>query len=112
MRKWRDVLIISVVPMFRGPSDTVGHFASVQMGFVESATRMGERFVIFDGHYFWENDNSNSLIVNAEADNNQNSYISIAKWLLQVASSEKITLLVFGRYSAFSFCKKTTSRNI
>jgi hypothetical protein len=81
--------------MFRGPSDTVGHFASVQMGFVESATRMGERFVIFDGHYFWENDNSNSLIVNAEADNNQNSYISIAKWLLQVASSEKITLLVF-----------------
>jgi len=81
--------------MFRGPNDTVGHFASVQMGFVESAQVMGERFVIFDGKFFWENSSENQLDTIAQVEEEKNIYEGIDKWLQDFPTLENVTVMVF-----------------
>lgn len=88
-------MIISVVPMFRGPDDTDGHFASVQLGFVESAKQIQERFVIFDGKFFWESSSENGLEKIAQALVSDNVFEGVADWLEEFPPIETVTLMVF-----------------
>lgn len=81
--------------MFRGPDDTVGHFASVQLGFVEAAQKIQERFIIFDGSYLWENSPANQLVKIASTQKSENIFNSLAKWLEELPQPEDVTIMVF-----------------
>ena len=81
--------------MFRGPSDLKGHFASVQMGFVEAANYLNMPFVIYDGKQFWRNNDLSDLTVVASADPAFTTYENIEKWISQIDYQGRITILIF-----------------